>query len=152
MEQMFTNEEIVDKILIAAGLVLFLIGTLFLGGSMFDQWVCALSWFFGTVFMVAGLGLYFKLFTASKGGLGIVLMSVSAVLMMTALISYSFSIFTTTTTGQTKPLFSRLWGGILPNVDINRIRPYDWLFKPLAEVGLFLFVAGLLLKLYYDAF
>ena len=150
MDKMLINKEIVGKILIVAGFTLFLIGTLFLGGSAFDQWVCALGWFFGMVLFVGGLVLNFRLFTMSKGGLGVVLISISAVLIITALVFFSFTISNIRIVVRTEEVF--LKGVPVPNVFITQTRPYEWFLRPLLEAGLFLFVAGLLLKLYDDVF
>ena len=148
---MFTNKEIVGKILIVAGFTLFLIGTLFLGGAtLFNQLVCMLGWFFGTVLFVVGIVLNFELFTVSKGGLGIVLISISAVLMITALSFFSFRIFNVFIIEREVEIFFK--GEPVPNVFIRQTRPYEAFVGLLAEVALFLFVAGSLLKLYDDVF
>ena len=148
---MLTNKEIVGKILIVAGFTLFLIGTLFLGGAtLFNQWVCMLGWFFGSVLFVVGIVLNFELFTVSKGGLGVALISVSAVLVMTALALFSFKTFNVTFIEREVEVFFH--GEPVPNFFIGQTRPYEAFVGLLAEVALFLFVAGSLLKLYDDIF
>lgn len=148
---MLTNKVIVGKILIVAGFALFLIGTLFLGGAtLFNQLVCMLGWVSGAVLFVAGLVLNFELFTVSKGGLGIALISISAVLMITALALFSLRVFSVTFIERKVEVFFH--GEPVPNFFIWQTRPYEAVVGILAEVALFLFVAGLLLKLYDDIF
>jgi len=147
---MLTNKQIAGKILIVAGFTLFLIGTLFLGGSPSDQWVRMLGWSFGTVLFVVGIVLNFELFTVSKGGLGVALISISAVLVITALALFSFKTFNVTYIEREVEVF--LKGEPVPNLFIGQTRPYEAFVGLLAEVALFLFVVGSLLKLYDDLF
>ena len=148
---MLIDKEILGKILVVAGVILFFIGTLFIGGGPSEQLILTMGWFFGAILFVAGLVLGFELFTYSTtmGKLGVFLMSVSAVLVITAVILFSFRAFNITTT-MTADLFFR--GVPVPNVFIRATRPYGWALIPLAVVALFLFVAGLLLKLYEAVF
>lgn len=145
---MLIDKEILGKILVVAGAILFFIGTLFIGGGPFDQLALTMGWLFGAILFVVGLVLGFELWTYSttRGKLSVFLMSVSAVLVITALILFSFATFDIIFTGTVEELYSR--GEPIPNVFIERIRPYRWALTPLSVVALFLFVAGLLLKLY----
>jgi len=114
---MLTNKEITGKTLIVVGFTFFLIGTLFLGGSPSDQWVCMLGWFFGTVLFVVGIVLNFELFTVSKGGLGVALISTSVVLVITALVLFSFKTFPVTFIEREIEVFFK--GDPVPNLYIG---------------------------------
>ena len=149
---MLIDEEILGKILFVAGVILFFIGTLFIGGGPSDQLILTMSWFFGVILFVVGLVLVSELFTYSTtmGKLGVFLISVSVVLVITGLILFSFATFDIIVTRTGKELFIK--GVRVPNAIIIGIRPYGWALVPLAVVALFLFVAGLLLKLYDSVF
>lgn len=149
---MLIDEEILGKILFVAGVILFFIGTLFIGGGPSDQLILTMSWFFGVILFVVGLVLVSELFTYSTtmGKLGVFLMSVSVVLVITGLILFSFATFDIIVTRTGKELFIK--GVRVPNAIIIGIRPYGWAIIPLTVVALFLFVAGLLLKLYDSVF
>lgn len=151
MRKMLAEKETLGKILTVVGALLLLIGVLFIGGTSTHQLIRAIGWFFGAVLLVAGLALTFELFTYStmREKLGVFLMLVSAVLMITALIVYSFTEFGFIYTG----IDAFLRGGVrAPNLIIIESHPYVWVIVPLAGAALFLFVAGLLLTLFDNFF
>ena len=139
-------EEASGDFLIVISALLFLISLLFM--SSFYQWISGLSLFFGVVLLVSGLAVRLEgpltLTTPSKSGFGTILICVSLVSMASAGI---FVLFTTPAGIRFRNIY---WKGVYSGTEVNIdvAHPLAWLVMPLATIGLCLFIAGGLLKLY----
>lgn len=150
---MLTDKVFFGKILVVVSVILFFMGILFIGGGPSEHLILTMIWFLGAVLFVSGLVLGFELFTGSTtmGKLGVSLMSVSAVLVVTALILFSVTTFIVHTT-PASDVFTKMFPTGIPNVFIRSNRPYEWALTPLAAVALFFFGTGFLMKLYDAVF
>jgi len=139
-------QDILGDLLIAASVIFFFTGLLFI--SPFYQWTTVITLFLGVVLLVSGVAIRLEgpltLTMPSRGGFSTILICISLVTIATAGILLLF-----TTPGGWK-IINVIFHGVIigQEIVIKVAHPLSWLFMPLAVTGLGLLFIGVLLRFY----